>query len=87
MRERLRELSLSQPLVVGMSLICFVMIFRLLDIFIFRLDEILGEIILSKTIGFIVFSSRSPQIAIALLILKLELQVVLALQFFLSWAM
>lgn len=54
MRERLRELSLSQPLVVGMSLICFVMLFRLLDIFIFRLDEILGEIILSKTIGFIV---------------------------------
>ena len=54
MRERLRELSLSQPLVVGMSLICFVMIFRLLDIFIFRLDEILGEIILSKSIGFIV---------------------------------
>lgn len=30
------------------------MIFRLLDIFVFRLDDILGEIILSKTIGFII---------------------------------
>ena len=54
MRQRLRELSLSKPIIVGISLICFVMLFRLLDIFIFRLDEVLGEIILSKTIGFII---------------------------------
>ncbi len=54
MRKELRELSLSKPLIVGIGLICLAMVFRLLDIFVFRLDDLLGEIILSKTIGFII---------------------------------
>ncbi len=54
MRKKLRELSLSKPLIVGIGLICLAMIFRLMDIFVFRLDEVLGEIILSKVIGFII---------------------------------
>lgn len=54
MRKKLKELSLSKPLLVGIGLICLAMIFRLMDIFVFRLDEILGEIILSKVIGFFI---------------------------------
>lgn len=54
MRRKLRELSLSKPLIVGIGLICLAMVFRLLDIFVFRLDDLLGEIILSKTIGFVI---------------------------------
>lgn len=54
MRKSLRELSLAKPLVMGIVLICLAMIFRLMDIFVFRLDEVLGEIILSKAIGFLI---------------------------------
>lgn len=53
MRKKLKELSLSKPLVVGIGLVCLAMVFRLMDIFVFRLDEVLGEIILSKVIGFL----------------------------------
>lgn len=54
MRKKLRDLSLSKPLTVSTGLICLAMIFRLLDIFVLKLDDLLGEIILSKTIGFII---------------------------------
>lgn len=54
MREKLKDLSLSKPLTVSIGLMCIAMIFRLLDIFVFRLDDLLGEIILSKIIGFII---------------------------------
>ena len=48
------ELSASKPLLVSILLASVAMVFRLLDIFVFRLDDLLGEIILSKTIGFII---------------------------------
>lgn len=54
MRKKLRDLSLSKPLILSICLMCIAMIFRLLDIFAFRLDDLLGEIILSKIIGFII---------------------------------
>lgn len=54
MRKKLRDLSLSKPLTISICLMCIAMIFRLLDIFVFRLDDLLGEIILSKIIGFII---------------------------------
>lgn len=54
MRKKLRDLSLSKPLILSICLMCIAMIFRLLDIFAFRLDDLLGEIILSKVIGFII---------------------------------
>lgn len=54
MRKKLRNLSSSKPLILCLSLMCIAMLFRLLDIFVFRLDDLLGEIILSKIIGFII---------------------------------
>ena len=54
MRRKLRDLSLLKPLTVSICLMSLAIIFRLLDIFVFRLDDLLGEIILSKTIGFII---------------------------------
>ena len=54
MRKKLRDLSLLKPLTVSICLMSVAMIFRLLDIFVFRLDDLLGEIILSKAIGFII---------------------------------
>ena len=41
------------PIMIGISLMLIALIFRLIDIFILRLDERLGEIILSKTLGFL----------------------------------
>lgn len=52
-RMSLKELSRKKPLLVSIALTIAALIFRLIDIFILRLDELLGEIILSKTIGFI----------------------------------
>ena len=54
MRKKLKSLSSSNPLILSIYLMCIAMIFRLLDIFVLRLDGLLGEIILSKIIGFIV---------------------------------
>lgn len=54
MRKKIRDLSLLKPLTVSIGLMCLAMIFRLLDIFVFKLDDLIGEIILSKTIGFII---------------------------------
>ena len=45
--------SLQRPILTGIILMLIALIFRLTDIFILRLDERLGEIILSKTLGFL----------------------------------
>jgi membrane protease YdiL (CAAX protease family) len=42
----------QKPILTGIVLMLIALIFRLIDIFILRLDERLGEIILSKTLGF-----------------------------------
>lgn len=49
----LHKLSLENPVLVGLGLLLIALAFRLLDIFVLRLDERLGEIILSKSLGFI----------------------------------
>ena len=49
----LQKLSLENPILVGLGLLLIALAFRLLDIFALRLDERLGEIILSKSLGFI----------------------------------
>ncbi|AFS78460.1 abortive infection protein [Gottschalkia acidurici 9a] len=54
MRKKLKSLSSSNPLILSIYLMCIAMLFRLLDIFVLRLDDLLGEIILSKIIGFII---------------------------------
>lgn len=52
--ETIKQYSLSKPLIVSLLLFCLTMVFRLLDIFVLRLDELFGEIILSKILGFII---------------------------------
>jgi len=42
----------QKPILTGIVLMLIALIFRLVDIFVLRLDERLGEIILSKTLGF-----------------------------------
>jgi membrane protease YdiL (CAAX protease family) len=42
----------QRPILTGILLMLVALIFRLTDIFVLRLDERLGEIILSKTLGF-----------------------------------
>jgi membrane protease YdiL (CAAX protease family) len=49
----LQKLSLDNPVLVGLGLLLIALAFRLVDIFVLRLDERLGEIILSKALGFI----------------------------------
>lgn len=49
----LQRFSMESPIQVGLGLLMLALSFRLLDIFVFRLDEHLGEIILSKTLGFV----------------------------------
>jgi membrane protease YdiL (CAAX protease family) len=44
----------KKPILTGLVLISITLFFRLLDIFLFKLDELLGEIILSKVVGFII---------------------------------
>lgn len=46
------RLTLEHPIVTGLVLLLIALGFRIMDIFIFRLDERLGEIILSKSLGF-----------------------------------
>jgi len=45
--------SITHPVLVCFILFVVALIFRLIDIFVLRLDERLGEIILSKSLGFI----------------------------------
>ncbi len=43
--------TFQRPILTGITLMLIALIFRLIDIFVFRLDERLGEIILSKALG------------------------------------
>lgn len=47
----LKKLASNNPFKTGVILVLIAMFFRILDIFVLRLDEKLGEIILSKTLG------------------------------------
>lgn len=50
----IKEFTIQRPLVMVLILYALALFFRVLDIFVFNLDEVLGEIILSKTIGIII---------------------------------
>ncbi|MFW6287448.1 MAG: CPBP family intramembrane glutamic endopeptidase, partial [bacterium] len=52
--EKIKKVTGKSPVKTGIVLTILALGFRILDIFIFRLDEVLGEIILSKAIGFII---------------------------------
>lgn len=47
-----KHTTFRKPVLTGILLMLIALVFRLLDIFVFRLDERLGEIILSKALGF-----------------------------------
>jgi membrane protease YdiL (CAAX protease family) len=51
-KNSLTILSLEKPILTGLVLMLIAVGFKLIDHFILRLDEILGEIILSKSLGF-----------------------------------
>jgi len=46
------SLAVRWPIIVSLALLAVALLFRLIDIFVLRLDERLGEIILSKALGF-----------------------------------
>jgi membrane protease YdiL (CAAX protease family) len=48
----IKRLTFKRPILTGILLMLIALGFRLIDIFVLRLDERLGEIILSKTLGF-----------------------------------
>lgn len=48
----IKRTTSQKPILTGIILMLVALIFRLIDIFILRLDELLGEIILSKVLGF-----------------------------------
>jgi membrane protease YdiL (CAAX protease family) len=48
----IKQFTFQKPVLTGILLMLFVFIFRFVDIFVLRLDERLGEIILSKALGF-----------------------------------
>lgn len=48
----IRSLATQWPILAGLALLAIALLFRLIDIFVLRLDERLGEIILSKVLGF-----------------------------------
>lgn len=48
----IRQTTFQKPILAGLSLMLIALGFRLIDIFVLRLDERLGEIILSKALGF-----------------------------------
>jgi uncharacterized protein len=50
--KQIGSLATRWPILAGLALLSIALIFRLIDIFVFRLDELLGEIILSKALGF-----------------------------------
>jgi membrane protease YdiL (CAAX protease family) len=49
----LQRLSLTRPLLVGGGLFVVALFFRWIDGFVLRLDELIGELILTKSLGFI----------------------------------
>lgn len=48
----IKRTTFQRPILTGIVLMLIAFVFRLIDIFVLRLDERLGEIILSKTLGF-----------------------------------
>ncbi len=52
-RSRIRETDRRHPIAVPLLLFGLAAIFRFIDIFVLQLDELLGEIILSKFLGFL----------------------------------
>ena len=48
----IKRYSIQKPILTGIILMLIALSFRLVDIFVLRLDERLGEIILSKALGF-----------------------------------
>ena len=51
--QTLYEQSIKHTILVPLILLFIAIIFKILDVFVLRLDELLGEIILSKSIGFL----------------------------------
>jgi membrane protease YdiL (CAAX protease family) len=51
--QTLYELSIKHPILVPLILLLLAVIFKILDNFVLRLDEVLGELIFSKSIGFL----------------------------------
>lgn len=51
--QTLYGLSIKHTILVPLILLFIAFIFKILDVFVLRLDELLGEIILSKSIGFL----------------------------------
>jgi membrane protease YdiL (CAAX protease family) len=49
----LQAISLEKPILTGLVLLIVAFCLKLVDIFVLRLDELLGEIILSKWLGFV----------------------------------
>lgn len=49
----IKRFTFQKPILAGILLMLVALVFRLTDIFILRLDERLGEIILSKSLGFL----------------------------------
>ena len=49
---KLYQFSLAHPILVPLALLFIAVIFRILDIVVFRLDEVWGEAILHKALGF-----------------------------------
>lgn len=50
---RIQKLSLSRPILMCVLLFLIALFIRLIDSLVFRLDEILGELILTKSLGFV----------------------------------
>jgi membrane protease YdiL (CAAX protease family) len=50
---RLQQISLGKPILTALVLMAIALFFKWIDTFVLRLDERLGEIILSKSLGFI----------------------------------
>lgn len=53
----IQRFTYQRPILTGIILMLIALIFRLIDIFVLRLDERLGEIILSKALGFVLVIS------------------------------
>ena len=51
--DTIKRIAFQRPVLTGMLLMLIALLFRLIDIFVLRLDERLGEIILSKALGFV----------------------------------
>lgn len=51
--DRLQQISLEKPIITALVLMAIALFFKWIDTFVLRLDERWGEIILSKSLGFI----------------------------------